>query len=231
MTSSRTSPKARKRADKKELSRRRREELRRRQQRARFIRTFGTLVVISTVIALGVALLMRPDEPTERPERLPSELRTEAPWPANTEELAARLDVLGLPGTGDAQHVHANLRIFVNGEPVTVPVNIGLDGDLHAALHTHDELGTIHVESATRRDFTLGELFDVWGVRLTGSCLGGYCAEGSNRLQAFVGGTEVSGGIRDIVLDDGAVLVLTFGTPDELPDPIPSTFDFTTVEG
>lgn len=225
-----TSTKAQRRSQKKELSRKRREDERRRQQRARFIRTFGTLIVISTVATFVVALLLRPDE-AEPPARLPGELRTQPPWDANTGRLDERLAVLGLPEAGAAQHVHANLRIFVRGEPVTVPVGIGLDGDLHAPLHTHDQLGTVHVESAAVRGFTLGELFDVWGVRLTSSCLGGSCAAGDERLQVFVGGAEVSGDVRGIALDDGAVIVLALGTPEQLPDPIPSTFDFDSVQG
>jgi hypothetical protein len=30
-------------------------------------------------------------------------------------------------------------------------------------LHTHDNSGTLHVESTVNRDYTLGELVNVWG--------------------------------------------------------------------
>ncbi len=50
---------ARTRAEKKELARRRREERRRREQRARFIRTFLTLAVISFTVWLIVVLATR----------------------------------------------------------------------------------------------------------------------------------------------------------------------------
>jgi hypothetical protein len=230
MTDRHASVKAQRRAEKKQLHRQRLEEQRRREQRARFFRTFGTLVVISMVAAVGVSLLLRSGEP-ERPSTLPGELRTEPPWGSNTERLAERLDVLDLPDAGDVQHEHANLRIFVHGEPVTVPVDIGLDGDLHAPLRTHDELGTIHVESAERRAFTLGDFFDVWGVRLTDRCLGGSCVGGDDQLRAFVGGTPIGGNLRELALSDQAVIVLAFGTSDELPDPIPTTFDFGSVQG
>lgn len=220
---------ARTRAEKKELARQRQRERERREQRARFIRTFTTLVVISGLVSLVVFLILRPDAEPERPDALPGLLTTEPPWPANTGQLDARLDVLGLPPSGETQHVHANLRIFVRGEPVTVPVDVGLDGATHASLHTHDEEGTIHVESATARDFTLGEFFDVWGVRLTGSCIGGACVGADEAVRAFVGGEEVAGDPRAIVLDDETVVVLTIGTTGALPDPIPSTFDFASV--
>ena len=223
-----TVPVHRTRAEKKELARQQRERQRRREDRARFIRLFGRLVVLSAVLVLVFYLFIRPDGSKE-PATLPGELATEAPWPANTDQVAARVEAIGLPPEGTTQHVHANLRIFVHGEPVTVPTGIGVTQDVAAALHTHDDQGTIHVESQTRRDFTLGEFFDVWGVRLSDTCLGGYCEDGEDRLQVFVGGKEVTGSGRDVVLDDETVIVVTFGTPQELPDPIPSTFDFTTV--
>lgn len=50
---------ARTRAEKKALARQRREEQRRREQRARFIRTFVTLAVISFAVWLIVALATR----------------------------------------------------------------------------------------------------------------------------------------------------------------------------
>lgn len=221
---------ARTRAEKKELARGRREQERKRQTRARFIRLYATIVVISGVVVLAVFLIRRGDEPA-RPTTLPGELTTEAPWPPNTEQLGERLEILDLPPAGENEHLHANLQIFVEGQPVTVPVDIGLDGATHASLHTHDEEGVIHVESQTARDFTLGEFFDVWGVRLSSTCIGGYCATGSDRLQLFVDGEEVVGSKRDLVLGEENVIVVAFGTEDQLPDPIPATFDFASVAG
>ena len=220
---------ARTRAEKKELARQRREEERKRETRARFIRTFTRLVFISGAIAVVVLFLRRGDDGPIRPATLPGELATEAPWSANTEQLGERLDILALPPAGDAQHEHANLQVFVEGQPVAVPVDIGLDGDTHASLHTHEEEGVIHVESQTEHDFTLGEFFDVWGVRLNSTCLGGYCATGAERLQVFVDGEEVAGNRRNVALDDETVIVVAFGTEEQLPDPIPSTFDFASI--
>jgi len=217
------------RAEKKELARLRREQERKRADRARFIKIFTRLVVLSGILAIAFVWFTRGGEDPARPAALPGELTTEAPWPPNTEQLSARVDAIGLPAEGTVKHVHANLRIFVHGEPVDVPNEIGIRQDEIASLHTHDETGTIHVESEVARDFTLGEFMDVWGVRLSGTCLGGYCEAGQDRLRAFVGGEEITGNRRDIVLDDQTVIVMTFGTDDELPAPIPSTFDFASV--
>jgi hypothetical protein len=217
------------RAEKKELARLRREQERKRADRARFLKIFSRLVIVSGIVALAVVWFTRGGDEEGRPAELPGELTTEAPWPPNTDQLSARVDAIELPAEGTTKHVHANLRIFVHGEPVEVPSGIGITQDEIASLHTHDDTGTIHVESEVARDFTLGEFMDVWGLRLSSTCLGGYCEAGRDRLRAFVGGEEVTVNRRDIVLDDGTVIVMTFGTDEELPDPIPSTFDFASV--
>jgi hypothetical protein len=226
---------SRSRAEKKELVRQRREEMQRRQQRALHIRRLMLVTGVGAVAALLLFQVTKPKEqPTPSPSpspstQLPGMLTSEAPWPANAAEAQARSDADGLPPVGDGQLVDANLRILVRGEPVVVPKDIGIDGTTDTSLQTHDTTGTIHVESKTPYDFTLGEFFDVWGVRLTDTCIGGYCANGSETLQVFVDGTEVPGNPRDVPLNDEAVIVLTFGTPDQLPNPIPSSFDFSSI--
>jgi hypothetical protein len=132
-------------------------------------------------------------------------------------------------------HEHTNLQIFVHGEPVAIPTDIGIDRagsqPYVASLHTHEDSGTIHMESSVSRTFTLGEFFDVWGVRLSPSCIGGYCNDDTNRLQVFVEGQTPPEGItiREVALTDQQVVVIAYGTEDELPDPIPTEFDFGSV--
>lgn len=227
---------SRSRAEKKELARRQREEVRRRVRRAQRTRQLAWIAGVGVVIAVGVFLLVRPDEPTVRPETLPGELTTEAPWDANADLAAERADLIDLPGHTEplAMHNHVDLQVFVNGEAQNVPVSVGIDDSVDPAdiesLHTHSPGEVVHIESGTVSQFTLGEFFDVWGVRLSGTCLGGYCQEGQDRLRAFVGGEEVTGPIRDVPLDDQSVIVVAYGTDAELPDPIPSTFDFASIQ-
>lgn len=224
-------PPQRTRTEKKELARRQREEIRRRVQRAQRTRQLAWTVGIAGVIAVAVFLLTRPDEPATRPETLPGELTTDAPWPANGELAAERADAIGLPAEGTTMHEHADVQVFVSGEPVTVPVNIGIDeaDGIVQALHSHSGDGVVHMESSVVREFTLGEFFDVWGVRLSGTCLGAYCEDADNTLRVFKDGVEVTGPIRDVVLDDLSVIVVTYGTQAEVPDPIP-TFDFSSLQ-
>lgn len=216
------------RAEHKELARRQRERLRKKAVRARFVRLYLTVVVVSGVVLLAFSLIRGGGNQTIGP--LPGMLTDRAPWPANTAQVGARLDRLNLPAAGGTLHIHANLQIYVAGTQEPVPGDIGIASGVESPLHTHDTTGVMHIESADAGfQATLGEFFDVWGVRLTSTCLGGYCDAGDRQLRAYVNGTEVTGNPRDIKLQDHDLIVLTFGAADEQPKPIPSTYDWSTL--
>jgi hypothetical protein len=218
------------RAEKKELARAEREAARRRIARAQRRRQLAWIAGITVVVAAGVFVFTNRDDSNTPSSSLPGVLTTKAPWPANADRSAARATALGLPPEGTTMHEHANLQIFIHGKQQPVPADIGIsDSGAIQSLHTHSDPGVVHVESSESREFTLGEFFGVWGVRFTPSCLGGYCNDDTNHLQVFVDGEEVTDSLQDVQLDDQTVIVVTYGTADQLPDPIPSTFDFASV--
>jgi hypothetical protein len=218
------------RAEKKELARAEREAARRRIARAQRRRQLGWIAGITVVVAAGVFVFTNRSDSNTPSSSLPGVLTTKAPWPANADRSAARATALGLPPEGTTLHEHANVQIFIHGKQQPVPANIGIsDAGAIQSLHTHSDPGVVHIESSESREFTLGEFFGVWGVRFTPSCLGGYCNDDTNHLQVFVNGEEVTGSMQDVQLDDQSVIVVTYGTADQLPDPIPSTFDFASV--
>jgi hypothetical protein len=173
--------------------------------------------------ARGIATL-----PASASARLAGMLTTRAPWPNNTALLGDRLDRLGLPPVGGVEHTHTSLAIFVRGRRVAVPVGIGLSRAAEAPLHVHaTEPGVIHVESLLPFwRATLGEFFDVWGVRLSSTCLGGYCARGGSRLDVFLDGHRFRGDARTLPLSDHADIVVVFGTPEQVPGELPA-YDWT----
>ncbi len=59
-------------------------------------------------------------------------------------------------------HIHPHLEIVIDGEKQSIPKDIGIAETCMNSLHTHDDLGTIHVESPVKKDFTLGDFFAVW---------------------------------------------------------------------
>ena len=223
-------------AERKEHARLEREEIQARMASRRRSRTIALIVGGLAALAVVVIVVVMSggsdaEEEEQASPELPGMLVTDAPWPANTDELAERLAVLDLPAEGVAQHLHVPLYVFVNGEAVTVPANLGIAANAVSPLHTHDDLGTLHVESAEIRDFTLGQAFDVWGVRLDGDCIGGYCSSGDASLRVFSGGEEVTGDPRNAVLVDTEAIVVTFGTEDDVPDPVPAGFPSAAASG
>jgi hypothetical protein len=88
----------------------------------------------------------------------------------------------GTVGTKMVMHIHPLISVSVNGQPIIIPENVGIDNTLWkdhsldeygmqgmSPLHTHDSSGTLHVESTVNRDYTLGEFANVWGGLDTGS--------------------------------------------------------------
>ncbi len=203
------------------------------------------VAIVVAVVAAGIAVLLltRPKSPksgptlasgspTVDPGSLPGMLAGPAPWPNNTADLKARLSAMGLPALsseGTVLHIHQHLDIFIDGTREAVPSDIGILTSpqlVFSPLHTHDTSGIIHVESPTQETFTLGQFLDVWGVRFTQTCIGGYCNGGGKTLQVFVDGHEVTGDPTQVELQPQQEIVVAYGTPAALPSPAPSSYTF-----
>ena len=149
-----------------------------------------------------------------------------APWPA-PDHGVQRMAAAGLPrlkAEALAFHVHAHLDVFVDGTRVPVAAGIGIDVVARriSTLHTHDRSGWIHMEAPRRETFTLGRLFTEWGVRLTATCVGGYCAP-QTHVRLYVGGHERTGDPTAIPIVGHEEIAIVIGTP---PAEIPSSYDF-----
>jgi hypothetical protein len=163
--------------------------------------------------------------------KLPGIRLTKPPWPSEWAHLKARLEVLGLPALAQealAFHIHAHLDIYTDGKHQTVPAGAGIDlqGRFIAPLHTHDASGVVHIESPIDYDYTLGQFLGAWGLRLSKTCIGGLCNTGDKTLRAWVDGKPFTGDPTRIVLKAHEEIVLAYGTPAELPNPIPSSYKF-----
>ncbi len=128
-----------------------------------------------------------------------------------------------------AVHLHTHLTIFVAGKQVSVPGGIGIapprssqaspygafvnGGRCLYWLHTHAADGIIHIESPTRKPFTLGDFFDLWGVPLAASRVG----PSEGKVTAFVGGKAYAGDPRAIRLGDDVQIQLDVGVPVVAP--------------
>ena len=164
-------------AERRDQARQERQALQRRVERRRRLRGLPTrVVIVLAVLGWREASFSSPGlapprpgpvrvsgAPSVDPATLPGILSGTAPWPANTEDLKARLAAIGLPALpaeGTALHIHQHLDLYVNGTKQVLPALIGIITSrqvVFSPLHTHDTSGINHVESPTVRSFTLGE--------------------------------------------------------------------------
>jgi hypothetical protein len=164
--------------------------------------------------------------------QLPGLMTGNAPWgPNDGPTLKPRLKAIGLhalPKEALHLHIHQRMALLVNGKFYYIPPGIGIDehGKFIAELHTHDSSGIIHVESPVNRDYTLGEFFDVWGLRFSSHCLGGYCETAKKHVFVWANGKRVTKDPRNVVLSDHLSLVVAYGTLKSVPKPIPKHFPF-----
>ena len=152
----------------------------------------------------------------------------QVPVLAKPQSLKANQTVDGIkcePSEKVAFHIHAHLAIFVGGNQRQVPFGIGIgppwrgqnfsagpfvtQGKCFAWLHTHTADGIIHEEAPTKRSFTLGQFFDLWGQKLSATQAG----PAHGKVTALVGGKVWSGDPRAIPLADHALIQLVVGTP------------------
>ena len=103
-------------------------------------------------------------------------------WPSgNTSDGGSGSPVQGIDCNDppvETYHVHTHVSIFLNGEQLAVPGQVGIvstgpSTDCHYEIHTHDSSGKIHVEAPASGVFTLGQLFAIWGQPLESANVAG----------------------------------------------------------
>lgn len=211
-----------------------RREQEQRDRRQRRLITIVSAIVVLAVVGAAVWAVTNERNGASADAGLPSvdaEGRTSPPpWslPADPVPLAENAGLRVAPMEGTALHFHSHLDILVDGEPVTVPANIGIDpsGRGMSELHTHDERGVLHVEapSADAR-YTLGQVFAQWDVRLDENGIGGLEVDDADALRAYVDGDLVEGDPADIELTEHRQIALVYGPPDVDID-VPDSFEF-----
>lgn len=203
-----------------------------RQGRSYLVRPMRTDTRLLALAAALVATGILASVALPRATALPGLMTTRGPWGANNgASLRPRLKAIGMPALrseGTRLHTHEHLDIVVNRNGYAIPAGIGIDprSRFIAPLHTHDYYGIIHVESPTIRRYTLGQFFDVWGLRFSTRCLGAYCTKGKRRVWVFVNGRRALGDPRAIALRQHQEIVVAYGTYASIPKPIPRGFPF-----
>ncbi len=191
--------------------------------RSRLIQ-IGAAVAVAVVVAVIVILAAsgggKKHAATGGGQGINADLQvTPGPWAPEYTGLVTRLQALHLPTQSDvAYHVHADLRVYVNGTRYTVPAQIGIDTaeEFLAPLHTHDTSGIIHQEASEPYPFTLGMFFTIWGVKFTSTQLGSWVAGNGNVLSVYANGTLMSAG-PNYVMKPHDDIVVGYGKPGSFP--------------
>ncbi len=131
-------------------------------------------------------------------------------------------------------HVHTHLTIFVNGKARVIPYGIGIPGfqavqsstgpfvetgSCFYWLHVHANDGIVHVESpSTTQAFTLGDVFDEWGIPLSSTQVG----SATGKVTTFFTSPGKKPGLytgnpRNLPLGDHYQIQLVVGTPIVAP--------------
>lgn len=213
------------RKEEKERLRREREERERQEKaaaerRARITRIGGALAVLAVVGAIiAIVSLTGGDDGGDPAAAAEGLQETQGPWPPLVEGLEEREEALDLPAIDEEiYHVHAQIKIFVNGKEQKVPNNIGIDqgkGFL-SSLHSHDEKGIIHMEAVEKYPFELGQFFTVWGVKFTPTQLGAFRVGPGLVLETYLNGKKVPNGPKTVMKQSDRIVV-GFGKPGSFP--------------
>ena len=111
-----------------------------------------------------------------------------------------------------AIHYHPMLTIIIDGE--IEPIASGIGG--HAPIHTHDSIGTLHMENndpqSIPESVTLGYFFKQWGKFLSSECIFDHCTD-SGTLTMHVNGIRNSE-FQNYIMHDDEEIVLEYTSND-----------------
>lgn len=123
----------------------------------------------------------------------------------------------------ETYHVHTHLSIFLNGEALAVPGQVGIvstPSTCYYSVHTHDKSGKLHIEAAAPGTFTLGQFFALWGEPLENTNVAGLVGM---PIVVYVTDngvvTEADGDWHAIELTSHREVTIQIGTPiTEIPN-------------
>ena len=121
-----------------------------------------------------------------------------------------------------AFHIHAHASLFINGQSVSIPANVGIAGDPSAPscfywLHTHSTDGVIHIEAPNGVSPTLKNFLDIWRTKFQQL---GYPdqLDVTEGWQAYVNGKPFAGDFHTIPLQAHTLITLAYQSPEVKPD-------------
>jgi hypothetical protein len=192
-----------------------------------------TFAAVATATPAGAA--RRKPKIATSPYTMPTSVPladTPPPWdlPADARPYVAAAGLSVLSQEQLDVHYHAHVDVIDAGKKVTVPAGIGFvveQGKVQGitVLHTHDTSGVLHIESAKKVPYTLGQAFTEWGVALSATQVGGLHADATHVVRAYVNGHRFKGDPATIRLERHLEIALWYGPAGTKPT-VPKSHHF-----
>lgn len=125
-------------------------------------------------------------------------------------------------------HIHAHLSIYIKGQPLQLPKNIGIASDSSCIywMHTHADDGILHIEAPKQQFFKLGNFLHLWGGQFP-QLKYPLELEQTSGWQAYVDGKPYTGDFRTIELTSHKLITIAYQSPNVKPDSTYSWGDLT----
>lgn len=113
---------------------------------------------------------------------------------------------------GLVTHTHVSLSIEIDGEQYPVGPNVGISDSMCEGMrgvHTHDDSGTLHIETPSLMDAPLGAFFQIWGKEFSESQIIDSIVDKNTEIVMFVNG-ESSDQFGSYSMQDGDVIEIVY---------------------
>jgi len=113
---------------------------------------------------------------------------------------------------GLVTHTHVSLSIEIDGEQYPVGPNVGISDSMCEGMrgvHTHDDSGTLHIETPSPMDAPLGAFFQIWGKEFSESQIIDSIVDKNTEIVMFVNG-ESSDQFGSYLMQDGDVIEIVY---------------------
>ena len=105
------------------------------------------------------------------------------------------IELPNLPDENGYIHWHAKLDIVVDGMTLVIPANVGIKGDEHAVIHTHEADNILHIEQfPNETTMRLGYFFEIWAYHINktaafnSTCILDRCSDAEHEVVMTVNG-------------------------------------------
>ncbi|MBC94746.1 MAG: hypothetical protein CMB14_01880 [Euryarchaeota archaeon] len=113
---------------------------------------------------------------------------------------------------GLVTHIHASLSIVINGEQYPVGPNVGISDstcDGMRGIHTHDDSGTLHIETPSAMEAPIGAFFKIWEKEFSESKIIDSLADEDSEIVMYVNG-EISDEFENYSIQDGDAIEIVY---------------------